>query len=312
MEGIPKPQGSVVIIGAGTQGRRLAHMWSSRGGTVRLVDLQEQQLQDGLKYVEQLRADATDHEGDWGKIETSQPSSLQSTLQNAWLVVECVPENLQLKRKLITQLDELAPEGAIIASNSSSYGIFEIIEGMSLKNSKRVMSAHCSIEIMGHKDSDPKLIDLVLEQCKEHGFSPFHVKQDSIGYIYNRIWAAIKRETLLTLSEGVATPKEIDAIFKDVLKTPKGPCEQMDVVGLDVVLDIENHYAESRSGLPTEPREYLREMIQGGSLALKFAWSSSIIGLVVEFVVAIDEARVRFTDDAHLFFGFCLWTPQTR
>jgi hypothetical protein len=62
--------------------------WSSRGGTVRLVDLQEQQLQDGLKYVEQLRADATDHDGDWGQIETSQPSSLQSTLQDAWLVVE--------------------------------------------------------------------------------------------------------------------------------------------------------------------------------------------------------------------------------
>lgn len=62
--------------------------WSSRGGTVRLVDLKEQQLQDGLKYVEQLRADATDHKGDWGKIETSQPSSLQYTLQDAWLVVE--------------------------------------------------------------------------------------------------------------------------------------------------------------------------------------------------------------------------------
>lgn len=62
--------------------------WSSRGGTVRLVDLQEQQLQDGLKYVEQLRADATDHEGDWGEVEVSQPSSLQSTLKDAWLVVE--------------------------------------------------------------------------------------------------------------------------------------------------------------------------------------------------------------------------------
>ncbi|KAF9252839.1 hypothetical protein DTO006G1_2080 [Penicillium roqueforti] len=243
MEGVQKPQGSVVIIGAGTQGRRLAHMWSSRGGTVRLVDPQEKQLQDGL---------------------------------NAWLVVECVPENLDLKRKVITQLDELAPEDTIIASNSSSYGIFEIIDGMSLKNNKRIMSAHCywppetsAIEIMGHKDSDPKLIELVLEQCKEHGFSPFYVKKDSVGYIYNRIWAAIKRETLLTLSEGVATPKEIDAIFKDVLKTPKGPCEQMDVVGLDVVLDIENHYAESRSGIPTEPRDYLREMIQGGSLGVK-------------------------------------------
>ncbi|CAI7613765.1 unnamed protein product [Penicillium bialowiezense] len=272
---VQKPTGFVVIIGAGTQGRRLAYMWSSKGGTVCLVDLQEQQLQDGLQYVEKLRADTNDQR-EWGRIETSHPSSLDSILSNAWLVVECVPENLELKRKVITQLDGLALESTIIASNSSSYGIFEILEGLSLKNSERVMSAHCywppetsAIEIMGHKDSDPRLIDLVLTQCKEHGFSPFHVKKDSIGYIYNRIWAAIKRETLLTLSEGVATPKEIDAIFKDVLKTPKGPCEQMDVVGLDVVLDIENHYAESREGVPAEPRKYLQEMIQAGSLGVK-------------------------------------------
>jgi 3-hydroxyacyl-CoA dehydrogenase len=74
---------------------------------------------------------------------------------------------------------------------------------------------------------------------------------------------------LLALSEGVCTPQEVDAIFKDVLKSPKGPCEMMDVVGLDVVLDIENHYANTRSGVPTEPRDYLRKMIQDGSLGVK-------------------------------------------
>jgi 3-hydroxyacyl-CoA dehydrogenase len=83
------------------------------------------------------------------------------------------------------------------------------------------------------------------------------------------IWAAIKRETLLALSEGICEPQEIDAIFKDVLKTPKGPCEQMDIVGLDVVHDIEKHYAEARSGLPSEPREYLQRMIKEGNLGVK-------------------------------------------
>ena len=84
-----------------------------------------------------------------------------------------------------------------------------------------------------------------------------------------RIWAAIKRETLLTLAEGVATPQEIDGIFKEVLKTPKGPCEQMDVVGLDVVLDIEQHYADLRPGVPEEPRGFLRKMIEKGKLGVK-------------------------------------------
>jgi 3-hydroxyacyl-CoA dehydrogenase len=84
-----------------------------------------------------------------------------------------------------------------------------------------------------------------------------------------RIWAAIKREALLTLSEGVASPAEVDAIFKEVLKTPKGPCEQMDIVGLDVVLDIEEHYAETRMGLPEAPRELLRKMIAEQKLGVK-------------------------------------------
>jgi 3-hydroxyacyl-CoA dehydrogenase len=83
------------------------------------------------------------------------------------------------------------------------------------------------------------------------------------------IWAAIKREALLTVAEDVATPAEIDAIFKEVLKTPKGPCEQMDVVGLDVVLDIEEHYAAKREGLPTAPRELLKRMIAEGKLGVK-------------------------------------------
>lgn len=74
---------------------------------------------------------------------------------------------------------------------------------------------------------------------------------------------------MFALDEGVASPQEIDGIFKAVLKTPKGPCEQMDVVGLDVVLDIENHYADVRPGLPEEPRKYLQQMIAQGRLGVK-------------------------------------------
>jgi 3-hydroxyacyl-CoA dehydrogenase len=85
----------------------------------------------------------------------------------------------------------------------------------------------------------------------------------------SRIWAAIKRESLLAASEGVATPEEIDQIFKGVLKTPKGPFEQMDVVGLDVVLDIEEHYAAQRQNIPEEPRKYLKAVIESGRLGVK-------------------------------------------
>jgi len=122
---------------------------------------------------------------------------------------------------------------------------------------------------MGTKVTRPEIVPLLMEQCKGHGFTPFHVKKNSNGYIYNRIWAAIKREALFVAAEGVATPQEIDEIYKNILQTPMGPFEQMDVVGLDVVKDIEEHYAENRSGLPTEPRRLLQEMISQGKLGVK-------------------------------------------
>lgn len=84
-----------------------------------------------------------------------------------------------------------------------------------------------------------------------------------------RIWAAIKREALLAASEGAGTPAEIDAVFRDVLKTSKGPFELMDLVGLDVVLDIERHYAIARRNIPVEPQDYLNQFLRNGYLGVK-------------------------------------------
>ncbi|TQS33791.1 hypothetical protein Golomagni_05852 [Golovinomyces magnicellulatus] len=125
------------------------------------------------------------------------------------------------------------------------------------------------IEIMGHSTTDSVHIDTMMKECTMHGFHPFHVKKPSMGYIYNRIWAAIKREALLTASEGAASPEEIDAIFKGVLKTEQGPFELMDKVGLDVVLDIERHYASAREGIPATPQQYLQAFVDKGQLGVK-------------------------------------------
>jgi len=187
-----------------------------------------------------------------------------------------VPESLNLKRSVVAELDKLADPETIVASNSSSYTITEIIHSLSLSYPRRCVSLHSywppettAIEVMPTKDTTPEIVPLLMHQCKAHGFTPFHVKKNSNGYIYNRIWAAIKREALFVAAEGVATPSEIDEIYKDILKTPRGPFEQMDIVGLDVVKDIEEHYAENRSGLPREPRDLLTDMISKGKLGVK-------------------------------------------
>ncbi|KAF0639164.1 hypothetical protein FPSE5266_05744 [Fusarium pseudograminearum] len=266
----------LVDIIQATDRRRLAFMWSSTGSDVHLVDSQEAQLQASLEAIDEFRRSCNKENASWGKIITHSRDTLSEALQAAWLVVECVPERLDLKQKIIVELDSIAPKETIIASNSSSYSCSEILKGLDLNHESRFLSAHSywppevpEIEIMGHETTNSSHIDFMIKQCKVHGFSPFHVKKPSMGYIYNRIWAAIKREALLTAAEGVATPEEIDGIFKGVLKTPKGPFEQMDLVGLDVVMDIEQHYADERGNIPSEPREYLQKFLDEGNLGIK-------------------------------------------
>ncbi|KAJ5216939.1 hypothetical protein N7468_009947 [Penicillium chermesinum] len=294
-------QKAVTLLGAGTQGTRLAymvrflplhirqsrtapklvkHQWSRCGQPVYLIDKNKSQLDRAWKQIQSLRDQGSylgsDGSGKWGDVIRASSDELKPALAESWLTVECVPESLALKKTVVQELDSLAGQQTIVASNSSSYTITEILDSLKLKFPDRFASLHSywppetpAIEIMGDQHTRPDIISLLKEQTRQHGFEPFHVRKSSTGYIYNRIWAAIKREALFTIQEGVATPEEVDGIFKAVLKTPKGPCEQMDVVGLDVVLDIENHYAEVRPGLPDEPRKLLKEMLAQGKLGVK-------------------------------------------
>ncbi|KAL1991033.1 hypothetical protein VTN49DRAFT_5537 [Thermomyces lanuginosus] len=272
---------AVTLVGAGTQGRRLAYMWSTRGRPVYLVDQNKDQLSRAWNDIQCLRrsdehAAINKNVDRWGSIHATPAEKMSSALRDSWLVVECVPESLHLKKSVISHIDGAAHADTIVASNSSSYTITEILQGLDLKHRDRFVSLHSywppetpAIEIMPSPETRPDIVSRLMSETKEHGFEPFHVRKTSTGYIYNRIWAAIKREALMVVEEGVASPEEVDAIYRSVLKTPKGPCEQMDVVGLDVVLAIENHYAEVRSGLPEGPRKLLQRMIAEGKLGVK-------------------------------------------
>src|SRR5262249_17777406 len=125
------------------------------------------------------------------------------------------------------------------------------------------------VEIMSCGRTDPAVIRLLMEAAPMFGLEPYLVRRESVGFIFNRIWAASKRESLAVVAEGVSTPEEVDAIFSRILGGPAGPFRLMDAVGLDVVLDIEENYAEVREGIPTGPRELLREYLRRGRLGRK-------------------------------------------
>ncbi|RAK80659.1 3-hydroxyacyl-CoA dehydrogenase family protein [Aspergillus fijiensis CBS 313.89] len=266
---------AVTLLGAGTQGSRLAYMWSRLGRPVYIVDKNSNQLSQASSTIEKLRRKESSP-SEHGPIIELIAADLDKALRESWLVIECVPENLDCKRSIIKQLDNQADPDIIIASNSSSYSITEACDGLEFKADDRFVNLHSFwppetrvLEIMGTDKTRPDIIPRLMDESREHGFQPFHVRKSSTGYIFNRIWAAIKRETLMVLEEGIATPEEVDQMYKAVLHTPKGPCEQMDVAGLDVILAIEEHYAEVRSGIPDGPRKYLREIVDRGHLGVK-------------------------------------------
>ena len=264
----------VAVVGAGTLGRRIALMFATRGGEVRIFDADEAQREDARGYIEHKLPSTVE------QIEGGTPGSvttrddLGAAVADAWLVVEAVPERLDLKRTIFAELDRLAPVDAVLASNSSSYPSSRFVDDVTHR--ERVVNMHFymppgtpAVEIMSCGETDPAVLDLLMERTPAYGLVPFRAERESTGFIYNRIWAAIKREALAVVAEGVSTPQDVDRIFTLCLGAPYGPFRMMDAVGLDVALDIEEHYASEREGLAEGPRRLLREYIDEGRLGRK-------------------------------------------
>jgi 3-hydroxybutyryl-CoA dehydrogenase len=259
------------VVGAGTLGRRIALMQSTGGAEVRLVDKSEGILQDASAYIAAESPKLGTNTRPGPVILTH---DLASAVVDTWLVTEAVPEKLALKQDLFAELDQLAPPDAILASNSSSFPTREMI-GRVVRR-ERVVNTHYywppqvnAVEIMSCGETDPAVITLLLERLPEFGLSPFHVQRESVGFIFNRIWAAIKREALAVVAEGVSSPEEVDRIYSQILGVAVGPFRLMDRVGLDVVQDIEEHYAAVQPSLPAAPRRLLREYTEKNWLGVK-------------------------------------------
>jgi 3-hydroxybutyryl-CoA dehydrogenase len=126
-----------------------------------------------------------------------------------------------------------------------------------------------SVELMSSGKTDRAVIDALMELIPRYGLVPFHVRRESDGFIFNRVWAAIKRECLMVVEEGVASPEDVDGMWEIFTAPGIPPFRLMDRVGLDVVLNIEEHYASVRTGLPEEPRKLLRRYIDEGRLGIK-------------------------------------------
>ena len=262
------------VIGAGTLGRRVALMLATQGAEVRIHARSAQGREAARAYVEENLPE-TARQVPGGRPGRIVPSGdLSSTLADVGLVVESVPERLDVKKKIFRELDALAPADAILASNSSSIPSSRLIEGV--RNPRRVVNMHFYmppklnlVELMSCGHTDPAVIEALMRAAPMWGLVPYHVRRESTGFIFNRVWAAIKRESLAVVAEGVADPADVDGMFERMFGTPQGPFRLMDMVGLDVVLDIEEIYAAERPAIPEGPRKLLRDYIAKGWLGRK-------------------------------------------
>ena len=269
-------QRPVVIDGAGTLGRRIASVYAAGGSDVRIFDLSAEQREAARKYTEEQIPETQQSLGlrpaRRGCVEVAE--DLHNAVAGAWMVIEAVPERIDLKTEVFGDLDRLAEPDAILCSNSSSIPTSQLIG--KVERPERVLNTHYqqppelnAVELMSCGKTDGGVIDALMEKLPRCGLVPFRVRRESDGFIFNRIWAAIKRECLMVVEEGVASPEDVDAMWEIWTRAGVPPFRLMDRIGLDVVLAIEEHYADVRDGLPEGPRELLHEYTDQGRLGVK-------------------------------------------
>ncbi|CAG7984639.1 unnamed protein product [Penicillium salamii] len=263
----------IAVIGAGVMGRRISMMWISAGYKVILCEKSMDDYDGAVDYITENKDKQAAKLGtDVAELKVT--DSLQEAAGNAWMVIEAVPEKLEMKIEILAEIDAIAPPDCIIASNSSSLRTSQMI--VKTKKNYRICNGHYYMppeqtyyEVMSCGQTDPDIFPFLMEKAASAGFQPVHAKVESTGLVFNRIWASIKREVLLVLAEGVSDGHTIDEMFKGWFKAAKGPCQMMDTVGLDTVYNIEVVYTEQRD-LDTTARDWLKEAyVDKGNLGAK-------------------------------------------
>ena len=271
---------NVTVIGAGTMGNGIAHVFAQNGFTVTIVDVNEVQLEKALqtigKNLERQVAKGTlsGEQKQQALANLNTQTDLAAGTREADLVVEAATENIDLKLKIFKQLDESAKAGAILASNTSSISITKIaaatnrperVIGMHFMNPVPVMKL---VEIINGYATTKEVTETIVALSKQLGKVPC-VVNDYPGFIANRILMPMINEAIYSLFEGIAGVEEIDTIMKLGMAHPMGPLQLADFIGLDVCLSILNVLYTGFGNTKYAPCPLLVNMVTAGKLGAK-------------------------------------------
>ena len=270
----------IAVIGAGTMGNGIAHTFAQSGYEVSLIDISVDSLQRGMNTIEKNldrmlkreKISEDDKQNTLDKITTF--TSMNDGVAGVDLVVEAATENMDIKLKIFSQLDELCGENVILASNTSSISITKIasvtnrpdkVIGMHFMNPVPVMKL---VEIIRGYATSNEVTVQIMQLSRDLKKSPVEVN-DYPGFVANRILMPMINEAVFTLYEGVAGVEEIDTVMMLGMAHPMGPLHLADFIGLDVCLSILEVLNDGFGNPKYAPCPLLVNMVTAGKLGLK-------------------------------------------
>jgi 3-hydroxybutyryl-CoA dehydrogenase len=271
----------VAVIGAGTLGTQIAIQAACYGNDVRAYDKDPEMFQKALQKIPgvmkirgkgpTLPMEAWEQGGQKVKL----AKDLFEVVKGADLIIEAVPENLELKRRLFAQIDSLAPPRAILATNSSSIPVSKIENATG--RPEKCLNLHFYmpamgtniVDIMGGTRTTGEAMTAAQRWVCSIGCIPLMVKRELFGFCFNSVWRAIKKQTLFMWAGGYVDFRDIDRAWMVFTGMSQGPFGLMDNIGLDVVYDIEMSYYGESKDLRDKPPEALMGKVKKGELGVK-------------------------------------------
>ena len=269
----------VAVVGAGTMGNGIAHVFAGAGWETVLIDVNDAAVKRGLAVIEKN----TERQVTKGALTAQERRSMLSRIttatsldaaKDAEIVVEAVSENPEIKFQVFEDLDRLAPKDTILASNTSSIPITEIAKqttrperviGMHFMNPVPLMPL---VEIVKGPKTSPATTAKVVDVTKRLGKTPVEVN-DSPGFVSNRVLMPMINEAIFCVQDGIATPEAVDQVMTLGMKHPLGPLALADLIGLDVCLDILRVLQDGLDQQKYRPAQLLEEMVAAGKLGRK-------------------------------------------
>jgi len=272
---------TVGVLGAGSMGNGIAQVAAQAGYQVVMRDIEDRFVENGLKVIDKFLTKSLEK----GKMTEEQKKAIlgrikgttrMEDLMEVDFVIEAVFEDLELKKSVFKQLDELTRSHVILTTNTSSMSITEI--AMATKRPEKVAGMHFFnpaplmrlVEVIRAYHTNDETTRMVMDMARKMGKEPVEVKKDTPGFIVNRLLIPHFLEAIKMYEEGVATIEDIDKAVKLGLNYPMGPFELMDLTGVDIALHVSEYLykelnKESKWSAPT----LLRSMIRAGKLGRK-------------------------------------------